>query len=324
MQLLIASACYLRCRRSNYDWLLVFNINTVNRLLGADTQPQNAASRHWLRAGQRQRWAYTTRRMSMRSCVAILFSIVTALTSHIACAAGDDLGVVLLHGKAGSPDGYIRELAAALQGKGYLVSAPTMPWAKNRIYDASFEEAMVEIDRQVDALRQKGAKLVVVGGQSMGANAALGYAASREHVDGIIVLSPGHNPELQTFARRMGADVQRARTMIAAGKGKEKQAFSDLNQGQVLEVTATAEVYLSWFDPDGRAVMPKSAASIKTPTPLLFVVGSGDRTAPAKDYIFDRVPAHAKNKFVTVTANHFTVSTAAIEEVVTWLATLRQ
>jgi hypothetical protein len=33
----------------------MFNINTVNRLLGADTQPENAASRHWLHAGQRQR-----------------------------------------------------------------------------------------------------------------------------------------------------------------------------------------------------------------------------------------------------------------------------
>jgi hypothetical protein len=32
------------------------NINTVNRLLGAETQPPNAASRHWLRAGQRQRY----------------------------------------------------------------------------------------------------------------------------------------------------------------------------------------------------------------------------------------------------------------------------
>jgi pimeloyl-ACP methyl ester carboxylesterase len=270
------------------------------------------------------RWAYTTRGKNVRSCLAILFSLITTLASHIASAAGDDLGVVLLHGKGGSPTGYIRELAFALQGRGYLVSTPTMPWAKNRIYDASFEEAMAEIDREVDALRQKGAKLVVVAGQSLGANAALGYAASRERVGGIIVLAPAHNPELQAFARRVGSDVRRAKAMVAAGKGKEKQAFSDLNQGQALEVTATAEVYLSWFDPDGPAVMPRSAASIKMPTPLLFVIGSGDRTAPAKDYIFDKAPAHAKSKFVTVTADHFTVPTAAIEEVVTWLAALRQ
>ena len=132
----------------------------------------------------------------MRSCAAILFSLVTALASHFASASGDDLGVVLLHGKGGLPTGYIRELASALQGKGYLVSTPTMPWAKNRIYDASFEQAMVEIDREVDALRQKGAKLIVVAGQSLGANAALGYAASRNRVGGIIALAPAHNPEL--------------------------------------------------------------------------------------------------------------------------------
>ena len=240
------------------------------------------------------------------------------------CAAGDDLGIVLLHGKGGSPGGYIRELASALQGRGYLVSTPEMPWAKNRIYDASFEEAMAEIDREVDALRRKGAKLVVVAGQSLGANAALGYAASRDRVGGIIALAPAHNPESQAFARRMGPDVQRAKAMVAAGKGKQKQAFSDVNQGQALEVTATAEVYLSWFDPDGPAVMPRSAASIKTPTPLLFVVGSGDRTAPAKDYIFDRALTHAKSKYVTVAADHFTVPTAAVDEVVAWLAALRQ
>ncbi|MCI3951576.1 MAG: hypothetical protein K0R53_1073 [Burkholderiales bacterium] len=63
---------------------------------------------------------------------------------------------------------------------------------------------------------------------------------------------------------------------------------------------------------------------MKTPTPLLFVVGSGDRTAPAKDYIFDKAPAHAKSKFVQVIADHFTVPAAAIEEVVTWLMALRQ
>jgi pimeloyl-ACP methyl ester carboxylesterase len=164
----------------------------------------------------------------------------------------------------------------------------------------------------------------VVTGQSLGANAALGYAASRERVGGIIALAPAHNPELQAFAKRVGADVRRARAMVAGGKGTEKQVFSDLNQRQALEVTATAEVYLSWFDPDGPAVMPRSAASIKTPTPLLFVVGTNDRTAPTKDYIFDKAPPHSKSKFVTVTADHFAVPTAAIEEVVTWLVALRQ
>jgi pimeloyl-ACP methyl ester carboxylesterase len=254
----------------------------------------------------------------MRSGLGILFTLVTALASHVA-SASSDLGVVLLHGKAGSPTGYVRELASALQGRGYLVSTPTMPWAKNRIYDASFEEAMAEIDREVGALRQKGAKIVVVAGHSVGANAALGYAASRERVGGIIALAPAHNPEQAGFARRVGADVQRARAMVAAGKGKERQAFPDVNQGQVLQVMATAEVYLSWLDPDGPAVMPRSAASFKAPTPLLFIVGSSDRSAPAREYIFDKAPAHAKSKFVTISADHVTLPAAAIDEVVAWL-----
>jgi pimeloyl-ACP methyl ester carboxylesterase len=260
----------------------------------------------------------------VRGYMAILFSLITALIGHIAPAASDDLGVVLLHGKGGSPSGYVRELASALQSKGHLVSTPTMPWAQNRIYDASYDEAMQEIDREVDALRQKGAKFVVVAGHSLGANAALGYASSRDSAGGIIALAPAHTPELPAFIKRVDHDVSRARSLVAEGKGKEKQRFSDVNQGQRLDVTATAETYLSWFDPAGSAVMPKSAASFKVPTPLLLVVGNLDRTAMGKDYIFDKAPPHPKSRFVTVPADHFAVPSAAIEEVVTWLDSLRQ
>lgn len=183
---------------------------------------------------------------------------------------------------------------------------------------------MREIDREIDALRQKGAKLVVVAGHSLGGNAALGYASSRDGVGGIIALAPAHNPELERFGKRVGPDVTRARGLVAAGKGKEKHRFADVNQGQTFEVRATAEVYLSWFDPDGPAVMPRSAAGFKTPTPLLLVVGSSDRTALGQDYIFDKAPRHTKNRFVIVTADHTAVPSAAIEEVVTWLDVLRQ
>ena len=257
----------------------------------------------------------------MRGGVAILFSLITALTGRIAPAAGDDLGVVLLHGKGGSPSGYVRELASALQSKGHLVSTPTMPWAQDRIYDASFDEAMQQIDREIDSLRQQGAKFIVVAGHSLGANAALGYASTRDGAGGIIALAPAHTPELPGFIKRVGHDVSRARALVAAGKGKEKHSFSDVNQGQMLEVAATAEVYLSWFDPDGSAVMPRSAAAFKVATPLLLVVGNGDR---GKDYIFDKAPAHPRSRFVSVPAGHFAVPSAAIEEVITWLDSLRQ
>jgi esterase/lipase len=247
----------------------------------------------------------------------VLASLLVPLLS-----AAQDIGVVLMHGKGGRPEGYVAELAAGLRGKGYLVATPAMPWAKGRIYDATFDEAMAQIDAEVQALRGKGARRVVVAGQSLGANAALGYAA-RGHTDGIIALAPAHNPESPVFSRRLSADVERARALIAAGKGREKQTFAELNQGQIMEVTATPEVYLSWLDPDGAAVMPKSAAAIKAPTPLLFIVGSSERNAPAQSYIFDKAPAHPKSRYLTVGADHFRVPQAALDEVATWLAALR-
>lgn len=257
----------------------------------------------------------------MRGFISVLFSLIAALIVHVAPAAGDDLGIVLLHGKGGSPSGYVAELAAALKDRGHLVSTPTMPWAKNRIYDASFAGALVEIDREVDSLRQKGAKVIVIAGHSLGANVALGYAASRDNVNGIIALAPAHSPESSNFIKHMGQDVSRARDLVAAGKGKEKQRFSDVNQGKSLVVSATAEDYLSWFDPDGPAVMPRSAASFKVPTPLLLVAGSRDM---GRDYIFDKAPPHPKSRFVALSADHFSVPSAAIEVVLTWLDSLRQ
>ena len=85
---------------------------------------------------------------------AILFVLITVLAGHGARAGNNELGVLMMHGKGGSPEGYISELVAALRAKGYLVSAPALPWSKERIYDASYEDAMGEIDREVQSLRQ--------------------------------------------------------------------------------------------------------------------------------------------------------------------------
>jgi dienelactone hydrolase len=260
----------------------------------------------------------------MRNRLALLLGFIAILVAQTAAAATGGIGIVLMHGKGGTPTGHIGALASALQQKGYLVSTPAMPWSKDRIYDASFDDALREIDREVDALKRNGAKRVVVAGQSLGANVALGYGAARDHVDAIIALSPGHNPDAPAFARRLGTDVSRARELIAAGKGRDKQSFSDLNQGQLMRVTATAEIYLTWLDPDGRAVMAKSAASFKAPTPLLVLVGNGDRTAPAPDEFFTKAPPHPGSRFITLSAGHFDLPDVAAAAVADWLRTLSE
>jgi pimeloyl-ACP methyl ester carboxylesterase len=249
--------------------------------------------------------------------------IVLLLTlMNAAFAAPQDVGIVLMHGKEGSPERVIDELASELRAKGYLVSTPVMPWSRGRIYDRTFEEALNEIDREVDVLRSKGAKKVVIAGQSLGANVALGYAAARPSVGGVIALAPGHNPESPRMRERTADDIKRARELVASGRTSEVDRFTDRNMGRSFVVIVTPQIYLSWFDPDGLAVMPRSASAIKQPVPLLFVVGSRDRISRPKEHIFDKAPPHSKSKYVTVEAHHLEVPSASVSEVISWLESL--
>ncbi|OZA23534.1 MAG: hypothetical protein B7X93_12060 [Hydrogenophilales bacterium 17-61-9] len=256
--------------------------------------------------------------------VYLLAVLLGGFASPVVWSQANGVGVVLLHAKGSAPDTRnMRALASALESRGHLVSAPEMAWSRSRMYDATHDEAMSEIDRAVDALRQKGAVKIVVAGQSMGANAALGYAATRNGADGVIAMAPGHTPELGKTRRNAATDVQRARDLIEFGDGKEKQAFSDTNQGKRSAVSATAEVYLSWFDPDGPAVMPKSAAAFKKPLPLLMIVGSREPLAKGQDYIFDKAPLHPGSQFKVVDTDHNGVPGAATDEILSWLEALQ-
>ena len=69
------------------------------------------------------------------------------------CADLEDIGVVFLHGKglwAGAFDG---GLTNALHEGGARVLTPELPWSFDRIYDATYEQAMREIDTAVANLR---------------------------------------------------------------------------------------------------------------------------------------------------------------------------
>ena len=74
--------------------------------------------------------------------------------------------------------------------------------------------------------------------------------------------------------------------MIAAGKGDVRTSFPDLAQGIPFSVQATPMVYLSMFDPEGPAVMPKNAAAMD-PVPFLWIVGIADPIVfHGKDYVY--------------------------------------
>jgi esterase/lipase len=252
-------------------------------------------------------------------CLIVVASLVLVL-SPAAKAEESDVGIVLMHGKwAGPPAPPIQSLAASLRAKGFKVVTPVMPWGKKRMYDVDYPTALSEIESAVEDLRKKGAKHIIVAGQSFGANASIAYAASGREIDGVMALAPGHMPDVQKF----GASVEKARQMIAEGKAEETASFADNNQGKDMPISTSAKIYLSYFDPNGLGAMPKSASAIPKPVPFLWVVGTDDQIyRRGEDYVFNKVPKHPKNRYLVVNGDHSTTPVVAASQIIEWIMSL--
>ena len=248
-----------------------------------------------------------------------LLSVLAVLLLAVPSAWAAD-GVVLLHGKNGSPDRLIANLSNELEREGYLVERPPMPWSRQRGFDAGYEQAMAEIDAAVARLKARGALRVAVAGHSLGGNAALGYAARRRGLWAMVALAPAHTPEFN--APRLAGSLAKARDMAAAGRGGEKAEFTDVNVGKEFPVNTTPNIYLSYNDPAGPAVMPSNAAAIAAPLPVLWVVGESDRLTRPADYAFAKIPAHPASRYLAVPADHTQVPDVAAAAVVEWLGGL--
>jgi pimeloyl-ACP methyl ester carboxylesterase len=254
---------------------------------------------------------------AMAGMLCLLLLIATAVQ-----AAGlQGVGVVFLHGKgvwAGAFDGGI---PAALETEGAVAVSPEMPWSLTRIYGATYEEAMREIDAAVAGLKGRGARRIVIIGHSLGANAAIGYAARRQEVAAVVALSPGHLPETAEMRTRTADAIKEARALAAAGE-KSRRIWPDGVQGIPTFATASPAVYLSMFDPDGPAVIPKNAAALHG-VPLLWVVGQSDPIfGRGRDYAFSRAPRNPKSRYIEVSAGHLATPQVARSQVVEWLKSL--
>lgn len=255
----------------------------------------------------------------------ILMVLILLASSAVVPSYGaeKDVGIVLLHGKWDRPPIRLAGLQRQLEAKGFLVALPLMPWSSTREYDQPYGEALEEIDAAVKTLVDKGAKHIIVGGQSIGGNAALAYAASGRKPDAIFVLSPGHTPDRGPTRTALEPSVIKAKTLIDAGAGQEKQWFEDINQGKSKQVRMSAQSYLSYFDPTGMGSMTKSAAAIAHALPLFMAVGAEDRIAGyAEEGIFKKAQAHAQSLYLSVQADHEGVPAVAAPALIAWLQSI--
>lgn len=215
------------------------------------------------------------------------------------------VGVVLIHGKGGG-QGPLQPLAQALRKQGAIILMPSMSWKTGyRPYEQTVQEVAVAVAR----IRQMGAQKVFLAGHSMGANISIGYVAAGGSVDGIIAMAPGHRPDF--IATVTGDSLDRARAMVAAGRGNERAQFLDWG-GRVMPVTTSAAAYLSFFDPDGPA--GQAARGRGAGRSILWVIGRADRPA-----MRDRAP-YSSGTRIEVDGNHQQTPVAAVPHVLEWLA----
>jgi predicted alpha/beta-hydrolase family hydrolase len=258
----------------------------------------------------------------MRVITTIL--ILFGLSLGSAANAAGTLGVVILHGKQGTPE-FMEPIASAFRSAGFLTETPEMPWSRQRIYDAPFSQSLSEIDSAVARLREKGATKVVVAGMSMGGPAVIAFGATRQGVDGLLAWAPAHDPVNDPAMRssRFLDAVASARSLIDTGKGDEVQTFPEINK-DIFSVRATPKVWLSYWDPDGSNSMPRNAAAFSRSIPLMIVVTPRDPFPVDENYILRKTPAHPLSRLLKIDVPHLRVPFESREQSIAWLKAVQE
>ncbi|WP_199104285.1 alpha/beta fold hydrolase [Aquitalea sp. ASV11] len=251
----------------------------------------------------------------------LLLPLLLLSASALAVGSGSLVGVVLMHGKGGSPEKHVTGLASALRQQGVLVASLEMPWSGRREYDADVASAVAQVNAALETLRQQGARKLVVAGHSQGGLFAL-YLTGRLPVDGVIAIAPGGNVGAGLLHDRLADTVASARALLAAGHGEEKTRLADFEGSKGLyPVMTTPRIYLDWFDPDGAMNQSKAVQQVQAGVPVLYISPDGDYPAlqRVRQSMFNALPANPASQLLIPPGSHLEAPTAAIPGIVDWL-----
>jgi pimeloyl-ACP methyl ester carboxylesterase len=250
--------------------------------------------------------------------LALVILFATVLQPAEAQSPEAKIGVVIMHGKGGSPTRHVADLASFLEAKGYLVANIEMPWSGRRQYDVDVGAADKEVESALAELRRKGATKLFVAGHSQGGVFAL-HCGGRHAIEGVVAIAPGGNVANRLFRQNLGEAVERARKLVTEGKGGEKTSFIDFEGSKgTFPVMSTPAAYLSWFRPDGAMNQSTAASSVKVP--VLFVAPTGDYRGlqRIKQRMFDALPRHPLTRLYEPDSTHLGAPSAARDEILRW------
>jgi pimeloyl-ACP methyl ester carboxylesterase len=260
---------------------------------------------------------------AMKKCfqaLAYLALLSCALVAATAMAQSEPIGVVIMHGKGGSPTGLVADLASSLEKKGFLVANLDMPWSEKRNYDVTAEQGEQEVETALAGLRKNGAKNVFVIGHSQGGVFAL-HLAGKIAADGFVTIAPGGSTANRYFYERISDSLARAKELVAAGKGNEPAELYDYENARGnYPVKSTPAVYVTWFDPAGAMSEERAVKVVNPRVPVLWV-------GPTRDYpgllkfslpLYRELPKHPLTRLYEPNADHRGAPAAAADEIARW------
>lgn len=255
---------------------------------------------------------------------ALVSAIVSAFVSP--AAAQEKFGVILMHGKQSPPNDNksgLPVIASTLQGQGHKVVVPSMPWGLGgwEKINVTVEQVFDMIDGYAAQLRAQGVQRIVVGGHSLGANVALSYAANRGNgIAGVVMAGPGHSPGYIYRSEAGRKSIDRAAELMRSGHGGDSYSGVDDNQGNIITMTTTVAVYISWLNPRGLASMDAQAPKLPASIPLFMAVAEKDPAfRRARTAYFDPAAKNPYSKYVTVGGDHATTPFAASKQIADWI-----
>jgi pimeloyl-ACP methyl ester carboxylesterase len=257
--------------------------------------------------------------LKILAVLAVFFASLAQAVSAQAPPA--EIGIVVMHGKGGGPTMLVAGLAKWLTGRGYRVANLEMPWSGRRNYEVGVADGVAEVDAAIASLRAQGAKKVFVCGHSQGGLFGLHYAGQRR-VDGLIAIAPGGDVSSQFIRGKLGGSVDRARRLVAEGKGSERATFEDYENAKgAYPLEAPAAAYLSWFDPEGAMNQRAAIAALNAAVPVLFIVPTNDYPGllRGKDAFFASLPRNPQTRLYEPSATHTMAPWESREEIARWI-----
>ena len=258
----------------------------------------------------------------VRSLAMWCMIFVISLLPGLVLADMPKMGVVVMHGKGGSPDKWVNGLADELANRGYLVANLEMPWSGNRDYDVDTAAADAQIDKAIADMRAKGAQKIFVAGHSQGGGFAIHYASTHT-IDGLIAIVPGANPDSNTFRKKLSGSVSKATKLVKAGKGDDQTDFKDFEGGRGLySISTTPSIYLSWFSSDSAMNYKRAIRKIPSTMPVLFVEAKGDYPGLHRYNmgVYDDLSRNKLTRLYEPNVDHLHAPQASIDEVAKWTA----